>query len=45
MKEALTLIPARTALVSIAGASHELMRKANDLAKLIVEEFGTFFAS
>ncbi len=46
-EEALTLIPARTALLSISGAGHELMRKRDgpDLPKLIVEEFRAFFAS
>ncbi len=45
MNLALRIIPARTRLLSIAGAGHELVRKANrcDLPKLVAEAFTDFF--
>jgi predicted alpha/beta-hydrolase family hydrolase len=42
--EALELIPARTELVSIAGAGHELMTKKNrdEVPQMVVEAFRLF---
>jgi hypothetical protein len=41
---ALTLIPARTELLPVAGAGHELVTKRNrdDVSKLVVEAFQLF---
>lgn len=45
MTEALELIPARTQLLSVDGAGHELLsaKNANDLPKKIVHAFKTMF--
>ena len=42
--EALELIPARTELVSITGAGHELMTKKNrdEVPQMVVEAFRLF---
>lgn len=44
MTVALKLIPARTALLPIAGAGHELLTKRNrdELPKMVVESFQLF---
>lgn len=44
MEAALKLIPARTELISVAGAGHELMTKKNrqELSQLVVGAFGSF---
>lgn len=46
MEAALKLIPARTKLISVAGAGHELITKRNrdDLPQLVTESFSSFFA-
>jgi predicted alpha/beta-hydrolase family hydrolase len=45
MSEALRLIPARSKLVPVVGAGHELMTKKNqeELPKLVVKEFQDFY--
>lgn len=44
MESALSLIPARTELLPIAGAGHELMTKSNrdDLASKVTSKFAAF---
>jgi predicted alpha/beta-hydrolase family hydrolase len=46
MEAALKLIPARTELLPVTGAGHELMTKRNrdDLAHAVVDAFGLFAA-
>jgi len=40
----LTLIPARTELLHVTGAGHELVTKRNrdEVPKIVVEAFGSF---
>ena len=44
MVAALTLIPARTELLHVTGAGHELVTKRNrdEVSKIVVEAFGSF---
>jgi len=46
LERAIELIPARTKLVSVAGAPHGLSQKSNpdDVPEVVVQEFRKFFS-